>query len=171
MNSAMNSYILTLLSASLAAAVVTLLSPKGEGGKIASHIRMVAGLFLLVALLNPLRAGLDLLRDAVNGDLTAHLESMLPDGTPDGYGAVFGDTLTSISRAEVEAYAISALETDFGIPPENCTVSAVCTYEEEILTLSELRISLHGSHALNDPHPIEAYFTEQLSCPCYVTVG
>jgi hypothetical protein len=167
----MNSYILTLLSASLAAAVVTLLSPKGEGGKLSSHIRTVAGLFLLVSLLNPLRAGLDLLRDAMNGDLTAHLESMLPDGKPDGYGAVFGDALTSISRAEVEAYAISALEADFGIPPENCTVSAVCTYEEEILTLTELRISLRGSHALTDPHPIEAYFTERLKCTCYVTVG
>lgn len=167
----MNSYILTLLSASLAAAVVELLSPKGEGGKLTSHVRMVAGLFLLAALLNPLRAGLDLLRDAVNGDLTAHLESMLPHGDTDSYEAAFGDTLTSISRTEVEAFARSALQTEFGIPPENCAVSAVCTYEEELLTLSELRISLIGAHALDNPHPIEAYFTDRLKCPCHVTVG
>ena len=171
MNPTMNSYILTLLSASLAAAIVTLLTPKGEGGKLASHIRMVAGLFLLIALLNPLRAGLDLLREAMDGDPASRLESLLPDGSSDGYDAVFGDTLTSISRAEVEAYAVSALETNFGIPPESCTVSAVCAYEEEILTLTELRISLRGSHALADPHPSEAYFTERLKCPCYVTVG
>jgi hypothetical protein len=167
----MNSYMITLISASLAAAVVTLLSPKGEGGKLASHVRMVAGLFLLVALLDPLRAGLDLLREVVDGDLTAHPELVLPEGDAEDYGAVFGDTLTSISRAEVETYARSALEASFGIPSEDCTVSAVCIYEEESLTLIELRISLHGSHALVDPHPIEAYFAERLECPCYVTVG
>lgn len=171
MNPTMSSYVLTLLSAALAAAVIELLSPKGEGGKLAAHVRMIAGLFLLAAFLNPLRAGLGLLRDAVNGDLTARLESMLPQGDTDSYEAAFGDTLTAVSRAEVEAFARSALQTEFGIPPENCAVSAVCTYEEELLTLSELRISLHGSHALVNPHPIEAYFTEQLKCPCYVTVG
>lgn len=171
MNPAMNSYILTLLSASLAAAVVTLLTPKGEGGKLASHVHMVAGLFLLVAFLNPLRAGIDLLRETADGDPSSRLEFLLPDGNSDGYGAVFGDTLVSISRTETETYVISALEADFGIPPGDCTVSAVCVYEEEILTLTELRISLRGSHALTDPHPIEAYFTERLKCPCYVTVG
>ena len=171
MNPTVNSYVLTLLSASLAAAVVTLLSPKGEGGRMTAQIRMIAGLFLLAALLPPLRTGIDLLRDAVNGDLTARLESMLPHGDTDSYEAAFGDTLTAVSRAEVEDFARSALQTEFGIPPENCAVSAVCTYEEELLSLSELRISLHGSHSLVNPHPIEVYFTEQLKCPCYVTVG
>ena len=167
----MSNYIFTLLAASLAAAVVELLAPRGEGGRLTSHVRMVAGLFLLVALLEPLRAGMSLLRDAVDGELTGRLESMLPDGGDDGYGAVFGDTLTAISRDEVEAYVISALETEFGIPPEGCTVSALCAYEEEVLTLTEVRISLHGAYTLRDPHPIEDYFAEALSCPCYVTVG
>lgn len=167
----MNTYILMLLAASLAAAVVELLAPKGEGGRLTSHIRMVAGLFLLVALLDPLRAGLDLLRGAVDGDLSARLESMLPEQSSDGYDAVFGDTLTAIGREEVEAFAVSALESKFGISSDGCTVSALCEYEEDTLTLTELRISLRGSYMLRDPHPIEDYFAEQLNCPCYVTVG
>ena len=51
----MSAYILPLLAASLAAALVELLAPKGDGGRIAAHVRMIAGLYLLVALLNPLR--------------------------------------------------------------------------------------------------------------------
>ncbi len=167
----MNTYILTLLSAALMAAVVELLSPKGEGGRTASHIRMVAGLFLLVALLEPLRAGMELLRNAVSGDLTARLEAALPVESPEDYGAIFGDTLTAISRNEVEAFVRSALESDFGIPSSDHTVAAICAYEDGTLILQELRISLHGSHLLHDPHPIEAYFTEKLNCPCFVTVG
>jgi len=64
-------YLLSLLTASLAAAIAELLAPKGEGGRITAHIRMVAGLFLLVALLNPLREGIRLLRDAALGDPAA----------------------------------------------------------------------------------------------------
>lgn len=167
----MNIYILTLLSAALVAAVAELLSPKGEGGRTASHIRMVAGLFLLIALLEPLRAGVELLRNAVSGDLAARLEASLPAESPEDYGAILGDTLTAISRDEVETYVGMALERDFGIPPSGCTIAAICAYEDGTLTLQELRISLRGTHILQDPHPIEAYFTEKLNCPCFVTVG
>jgi hypothetical protein len=46
-----------------------------------------------------------------------------------------------------------------------------CSYEEEILTVTETRISLLGGYALRDPHPIETYFANQLNCPCFVTAG
>ncbi len=167
----MNTYILTLLAASLAAAVVELLSPKGEGGKLVSHVRMIAGLFLLAALLNPLKEGISLLRDAADGDLTHRLESLLPTNTPDDYEAAFGDALTAVSRGEVEAFVVSALETDFGIPPSGCTVSVTCAYEDGILTVTEVRIALHGRYMTQDPHPIEDHVSERLRCPCYVTVG
>ena len=43
----MSNYILTLLAASLAACMIELLAPKGDGGRTASYVRMIAGLFLL----------------------------------------------------------------------------------------------------------------------------
>ena len=167
----MTTYILSLLSASLAAAVVELLSPKGEGGRLTAHVRMVAGLFLLVALLNPLKEGISLLRSAAEGDLTARLEAILPEEVPVDYEAFFGDTLTAVSRDEAEAFVVSALEGEFGIPPSGCTVSVSCAYEDGVLTVCEVRISLRGQWITRDPHPIEDYFAERLNCVCYVTVG
>lgn len=167
----MNRYILTLLSASLAAAVVELLSPKGEGGRIVSHIRMIAGLFLLVVLLNPLKEGVELLRRATDGSLTDRLESMLPANPSADYEAIFGDTITAVSRDEVEAFVVSVLGSDFGIPPSGCTVSASCVYEDAALTVTEIRIALHGVYMMKDPHPIEACFAERLNCDCFVTAG
>ena len=166
----MNAYILSFLAASLAAAVVTLLSPKGEGGRVASHISMIAGLFLLTTLLAPLRTGIDLLRSAADGGLTDRMESLLPEGDTD-YGSVLGDTLTALSRDEIKAWVQTVLEARFSVPPADCTVSVACAYAEELLTVTEVRISLHGTSILRDPHPIETYFSEQLKCPCYVTVG
>ena len=166
----MKPYILSLLSASLAVAVVELLAPKGEGGRMASHIRMVAGLYLLVALLNPLKEGISLLRSLADGDMVSRVESFIPTDVETNYSGVFGDSLTAIGADEVSAWVTEAMETRFGIPPEGCTVWASCDYGEDTLTVTEVRISLKGSYTLRDPHPIESYVSSQLNCPCYVTV-
>ena len=166
----MKPYILSLLTASLVVAVVELLAPKGEGGRMASHIRMVAGLYLLVALLNPLKEGISLLRSLADGDLVSRVESLIPSDAETDYQGVFGDSLTAIGADEVSSWVTETMESRFGIPPEGCAVWASCAYTEDALTITEVRISLKGSYTLRDPHPIESYFSSQLNCPCYVTV-
>ena len=171
----MSAYVLTLLSASVAVCVIELLLPKGDGGRVAAHVRLVAGLFLLVALLNPLREGLLLLRSAATGELGELLEDRLPPiPSAEVYGEAFGDTLSEVGRQEVEAWALETLELVFAVPAEGCAVEAVCeaegNAETPTLTLRELRIGLRGKHALQDPHPVEDYFSERLGCPCFVTV-
>ena len=167
----MSDYILTLLAASLAVAVIELLAPKGEGGRLASHVRLVAGLFLLVLLLNPLREGISLLRKAADGDLTLRLDSPM-DLTYDSaaYDRVFRDTLAEVGRGEVEAWVTNTLQTEFSIPPSDCAVEAVCEADGEKISLRELRIGLSGAYRLQNPHPIEVFFAEKLGCACYVTV-
>ena len=166
----MTAYILPLLSAILAAAVVELLAPKGEGGRLAAQIRMIAGLFLLAALLQPIREGIALLRDAATGQLADRLEAVILDVTPEDYESALGDTLTSVGREEVEAWVGNLLETRFSVPPSGCTVFAACDCTDRTLCITEVRISLHGQYVLQDPHPIEKAVTEALGCPCYVTV-
>ena len=166
----MKQYVFSLLAASLVAAVVELLCPKGQGDRVVSHIRMLAGLYLLVALVTPLREGINLLRSAAAGDLASRVESLIPSDGEADYGEVFGDSLTAISQGEVEAWVRSTLEREFGIPSEGGTVWVACAYHGETLTVNEIRISLHPPYALSDPHPIEVYYMNQLGCPCYVTV-
>ena len=166
----MSAYILTLLSASLAVCVIELLLPKGDGGRVASHVRLVSGLFLLVALLNPLREGLTLLRSAASGELGEVIAERLPTSSPEeDYAASFNATLW-----EVEAWVKETLSAVFAIPSEGCAVEAVCQVEETeegvALSLAELRIGLKGKYILEDPHPIETYVSERLGCPCFVTV-
>lgn len=167
----MRPYILSLLSASLAVAVVELLVPKGEGGRMASHIRMVAGLYLLVALLNPLKEGISLLRSMADGDMVSRVESLIPSDVETDYNRVFGDSLTTIGAGEVSTWVTETMESRFGIPPEGCVVWVSCDYDDDTLTVTEVRISLKGSYTLRDPHPIESYFSSRLGCPCYVTVA
>ncbi len=164
------SYIFSLLSASLAAAVVELIAPKGEGGRLASHVRMVAGLFLLVALLTPLREGLDILKAAAEGNLADRIESEIQNASPEDYQAAFIASLANLGKTETESWVTETLQSRFSIPPTDCAVEALCDTEDGAIILRELRIGLKGSSVLKNPHPIEAYFAEALQCPCYVVV-
>ena len=170
-----SAYVLTLLSASVAVCLLEMLLPKGDGGRTASHVRLVTGLFLLVALLNPLRQGLLLLRSAATGDLAELVAERLPEVSyEEDHAGAFESALSGIGRQEVETWVVETLAAVFAIPAEGCAVEVVCGVAGEgdaaTLTLCELRIGLRGRYALEDPHPLEAYFAERLGCPCFVTV-
>ena len=171
----MSAYVLTLLSASVAVCIIELLLPRGDGGRMASHLRLVSGLFLLVLLLNPLREGLLFLRSAATGELGDLVADRLPSlSYDDVYDDAFAATLAEMGRQEVEARVTETLEIVFAIPAEGCAVEAVCKTTDDTegtsLTLRELRIGLRGQYALEDPHPIEDYFADRLECPCHVTI-
>ncbi len=168
----------TLLLAAVAAAVVELLVPHGDGGRVAAYVRLIGGLFLLVVLLAPLGEGVELLQEAADGELAERLpEALLPEGEPTDYEAILRDTLCTAGAAEVEAWVRERLSADFDIPSENATVAALTETVENAggtsvaPVLREVRIALHGSSALSDPHPIEEAIGEALGCSCYVTVG
>lgn len=176
----MQHYIYTLVLTALAAAVIELLAPRGDGGRIAAHVRMVAGLFLLVALLNPLKEGLALLSAVAGDGLTAEDLAdrlpaySLPDEEAPDYAALLEDTLSSVGAEDAKEWVLTVLDETFGIPPTGCTVSATVTVQSgdnTLLTVEEVRIALHGPYALENPHPIEDYIAERLMCTCYVTVG
>lgn len=167
----MQTYMLTLFSAALLAALVGLLAPEGEGGRLTSQLRMVAGLLLLLALLEPLRSGLSYLRALSEGDLPVPWNDPLSEPTLENYEEGLEATLIAVGQGEVEAYVKEVLETVFHIPREYATVGGVWDTEGEAMTLVELRIALRGAYALENPHPMEAYFSERLGCPCYVTLG
>ncbi len=160
-------YILSLTAASIAAVVVELLAPRGEGGRLASSVRMTAGLFLLVALLSPLRAGLELLTGLAEGSLE------LPAAETVDYGSTWQGALVAMGERELVAWAVDALYADFSVPPAHAEVIPVFAEDGDALPppLSELCIVLHGASVLEDPHPIEEYFTAALGVPCRVTVA
>ena len=166
----MKAYILPILSASLIAGVIEHLAPKGEGGRMAAHVRLIAGLFLLVTLLNPLREGILFLKSAAEGNLADRLTEVLPEASAKDYEEVFLGVLADTGVLETEAWVLSALETVFHIPPTACAVEVTCEAEGNTLALREVRIALRGEFMWEDPHPIEAYMSAQLQCPCYVTV-
>jgi hypothetical protein len=166
----MKYYVLSILAAILLAAVTEKLAPPGEGGRMTAHVRFLAGLFIILSLLSPLRLVVEGITSASeNGFSEAFGDWIRPPADAD-YRETFGQTLTTVSRAEGEAWVTGVLNDRFSIPPEGCVVQVECTSDGETVAFSEVRIALTGSYALRDPHPIEDTVTEALGCPCHVTV-
>ncbi len=168
----MSAYILSLTVASIAAAVALLLAPRGDGGRMASYVRMIAGLFLLVALLGPIKEGITLLSSIADGSLAEDIMDAFPERPATDYESTLAASLTQMTASEVEIWVVSTLAEMFAVPESDITLSALCAPADDGLTVTvcELRIALSGNSALVDPHPIEAYFEEALNAPCHVTV-
>ena len=101
----MKTYFLTLTVAALGAALVERLSPPGEGGRLAGYTRLIAGLYLLVVLLSPLRDGIKVLSGLAQGqdDVIGALEEAISRPIGD-YGDVFAEQLSELGAREAEAY-------------------------------------------------------------------
>ena len=169
----MASYILSLVAASMAAAIVELLAPRGEGGRIAAQVRMVAGLFLIVALLLPLRDGVAFLADLADGD---GLDVDIPSYDASAYEATLQVSLLSMGSEELAAWVRNTVAEELSISADLVEVIPVWgesgNGSETIPPpLAEVYVVLSGSAVLADPHAIEALVSEALGCPCRVSVS
>ena len=158
-----------LIATAVAATLAELIAPQGEGGRMGGAVRLVAGLCILIALIQPLREGLALLRATAEGDLSA----LIPDVELSGeeYDSVWADTLASMGEREVASWVEGVLEQEFRITRGNYRVQVICEQDDATLRVREVHIALWGAAVWKDPHAIEAYVSERLSCPCAVSVG
>lgn len=158
-----------LIGAAVAATLVELIAPPGDGGRLSGQVRLVAGLCILIALIHPLREGIALLRTMAEGDLS----EILPDAEipAEEYDSLWSDSLTKMGEQEVTCWVSGVLEREFGITSDHCRVQVICDSGGETLCVQEVRIALWGTAIWKDPHAIERYVAERLSCPCMVSVG
>ena len=165
----MGQYVYGLILVGVCVAVVELLSFGGEGGKMGGYVRLVAGLCILVACLQPLREGISYLTDLAQGEIPMpNLDHVV---VPEDYGQMFDSYLGDTCQTETQTWVAETLTGVFGISQEHYQVTVTMTDEAGIFYPSEVYITLTGIGIFENPHQIEAYITAQLSCPCYVRVG
>ena len=164
----MNGYVMALVMTGIAAAVAELLSPSE---RLAGHIRLVAGLCVLLALLAPIGSVAEYVHGVSEGGLD--VGEILPELEYEDYGESFAEELVRITAKETEAWVSDALENRFGVPPSarEIYVRAEMTGDGQAPTLARVDIVLHTSAILQNPHDIQAFVESNLKCPCTVAIG
>ncbi len=168
----MTAYLYAFILTAVAAVLVEMLAPSGEGGRLRSHVRLMAGLCMLVMLITPLREGLTLIRSIADGTLEWSWAEDAPTEESD-YQNILEEGLSSLGQQEVAVWVKHTLEADFGIPPSNHTVTVTMVPAEgnALPAVAQVTILLHGASIFENPHQIEDYITDRLGCPCYVAIA
>lgn len=165
----MGQYIYAWIIVAVLAALSELISPSGGQGKMTGHMRFIAGLCILAALLPTVKEGVLFLKDLGESGY----ESVMPELPSDGdhsYDAYFYDHLSGMTKEGAEAWVYDTLSERFSVDRQDCRVLvAVESGAEGVPVIASVNISLSGKGILANPHKIEAYVTEQLSVPCTVS--
>lgn len=162
-------YVYALILTAVAAAVVELMIPEG---KLSGTVKGAVGLCLLLALLNPIKEGVAVIRQMADGEISPPWTG---EDAPDAenYQDVLRDELAALGEKEVSAWVSDTLRDTFGIAVENHTCTVTMTVEEDGITpaVGHVTVVLSGVAIFENPHAIEAYISERLGCTCAVAVG
>ena len=163
----MKAYLLSILAASIAAALINLLSPAGEGGGIGKHLKLTVALFLICVLITPLKSGMEAILDWSSGKLPfwENEEDIAED-----YRDRLDGALTDASREYVAQALTETLQAQFDMDPGTVRCALEWSGSGEEARPSRVTVLLSGKSIWKDPHAIEDFVTELLDCECITAI-
>lgn len=161
----MRGYFLGLLAFAICCAAVELLTPSGEGGGVAGHMKWMSGICLLCVLLVPIvQAG------SAGGDLLGRLEAALDDWLDLGeeireeYDDLWQEEYEQMDLTCAEESISLLLQQRFEILAGDLSVRVQADEAGE--RIATVHIGLGGRAVWLDTHKIEAYIEQTLGCEC-----
>ena len=163
----MGTYLISLIAAALVASLVGILTPEGERGGIARHMRLLIALVLLCTLIAPIKETITSLMDFAGG------ESPLPeigDVGEEDYQKELEEAMSISSKTYLIQLLTQALEREFSITSGEvrCAVRWSDGGSEARPTL--VTVILSGRAIWCDPTPIEQYVTSLFGCECVTAI-
>ena len=159
----MTSYLFSLVAASLAAAVIGILSPSGERNTLTQHVRLITVLVLIVLLVSPLHGAIRSVRDFLNGEITL---PGLDAPTEDSYREQMEEALGNASTEYFTQALTRMLEGEFEIKTGEVRCRVDWQTDEGRLTPKRVTVILSGRAIWKDAGAIERFVSELLGCEC-----
>ncbi len=163
----MKEYILTLIAAALLAALIGILSPDGERGGIARHMRLLVALFMVCTLISPIRGLLTGIRHWMDGEGSLFPSEQVLPIDPD---TTLEETLENASGTYFTDMLTQAIETTFAIGIGDVRCSVTWNRVDGELSPARVTVLLSGRAIWKDPDAIEAFVRELLGCECVIAI-
>ena len=161
----MTGYFWGLLAFALCCAAVELLTPSGEGGGVAGHIKWMSALCLLCVLITPIAKAFSEGGDLI-GRLGAAIDDWLAEGerTQDEYDEYWQEQYEQLDIRYAESAVCSMIQQRFEISPQELQVEL--QVDEQKTRITAVRVGLSGRAVWLNTHEIEAYIEQALGCEC-----
>jgi hypothetical protein len=159
----MREYLMNVIGAALIAGVISVIVPTGSGEGLKKYVTLIGSLCVLCVLISPVTELLGAMTDLSDGGFSEWYE-----GTEEEYGGKYNEFLMSVGKDNVEDGITALLYEQYGIPEDECSVSAVVEEKDGELVIVRVDIILTGKSVLKDPYAIEKYISGLLDCECKV---
>lgn len=158
----MKEYFGILIAVALFRGIVGMLFPDGTVG---NYAKLLAGLCLLCALLQPAS---ELLREGLP---TLGEDWLSETVETENYDEIYNQALQNGSLTQAEELVKIKVIQKFSLPSESFDVRVSILSKNEIHELEEIRICLRKQAALTDPRELVAFINEQYGCACVILYG
>ena len=162
----MKVYLLSVLTTSLIASLVGILTPEGERGGIAKHVKLLLSLLLICALIAPLKGAVQWLRELGEGEIRI---PAIEDSEHE-YQSQMQEALDGASETYFIQMLTQAIASEFSISTDQMRCSARWEQAESGLAPTSVTVILSGAAIWKNPHAIEAYVVDLLGCACEVAI-
>ncbi len=164
----MKAYILAVLIAGFVGAIVTLLAPEGEGGRLSGQVKFAAALVLSAVCLFPLSGFLESLK-------ALDLSSLLPayeEDAKEEYEDIFKESYSTAEAQNLQNGISVILQDEFGIAPADAEISLRLSGNYgEARKLERIFITLYGGAIFADTGAIEARLRSLFGCEIITAIG
>lgn len=158
----MKSYIMSLITVALVAAVIEIFSPK----RVEKHMKLIVTLCVVCVMIQPFASVVSALYGLSSSDLPFYAG----EESREEYESIMRNTVLSAGRENLEQGIRKILYEKFEIPYNECRVSANVEYADEKMTVKRVTLVLNGSSIWRDPYEIEEYISELLGCECVTAI-
>lgn len=163
----MKTYIISIIITGIIGSIISLLSPEGEGGGLAKHVRLAVGCALILTCITPLGELIGGLREIDLGALIPEIESGAEE-----YESIFEGSYTASELSSLKEGLAVMLEEKFGVAREDCEIKvSVERNSSESLELKRIFITLYGSAIWKDTGEMEQYLGELFGCEIVTAIG
>ncbi len=162
----MKQYIISLVAVCVVGAVVSILSPEGEGGGIARHTRLIVGICVILVCFAPVT-------DAVEWVRNFDIGTVLPDYEQDAseYESIFGGSYSDAEADNLKEGIAAFLVDRFGLDPTCISVKVRLSGEGKDKRPERVTVTLYGSAIFADTHAIEDSLSSLLGCEIVTIIG
>lgn len=153
----MKDYIISAVYAAIFAGIVLLLSPKGKGGGIESHVKLLVSLAFISVMIQP---AVSFFKTVTLPDFKINVD------TTYAYEEKMYDDLLNLEKSELETRLKGLISKKFSIKEENIVVTVTVRVENDAPKTEKVFVKLSGAGILRNTNEIEDYVSDLLSCPC-----
>ena len=163
----MSGYVYAWITVAVLAALAEMLLPGGKGCKTAGHVRFLAGICMITALIPAVKEGTEWLGDFAD-DPKGWLDGM--DAAAGAYSACFDEQLLSITEEAWKSSVYKLLKDEFSVSAEDCLVSVtVVKGEDGSFALTDMTVRLSGKAVLVSLRQVRSLIEDRLAVTCNVT--